>query len=46
MARKENMDELELEVMKLRDRVKAIQKQQDYHQVQFLRETHLMIYIM
>ncbi|KAF0696039.1 Aste57867_13178 [Aphanomyces stellatus] len=32
LAKKEQMDELELEVMKLRDRVKAIQKQQDYAQ--------------
>ncbi|KAG9406465.1 Transmembrane emp24 domain-containing protein 9 [Aphanomyces cochlioides] len=32
LAKKEQMNELELEVMKLRDRVKAIQKQQDYAQ--------------
>ncbi|ETV81639.1 hypothetical protein, variant [Aphanomyces astaci] len=32
LAKKEQMNELELEVMKLRDRVKAIQNQQDYAQ--------------
>ncbi|RQM19441.1 hypothetical protein B5M09_010615 [Aphanomyces astaci] len=33
LAKKEQMNELELEVMKLRDRVKAIQNQQDYAQI-------------
>ncbi|OQS04404.1 hypothetical protein THRCLA_03352, partial [Thraustotheca clavata] len=32
LAKREQMNELELEVMKLRDRVRAIQKQQDYAQ--------------